>query len=103
MLFSILLFSIALQTHSRDFNLFLTPQTQGGACLDGSAPAYYMDPGFGRNEKNFVIYFQGGGFCGSSTLDSTLQACYQRSSTDLGSSNPLPKTFDARGFGILSP
>lgn len=45
----LILFLLAIQTLSADYNRYLTPQTEGGACLDGSAPAYYFDPGFGGN------------------------------------------------------
>lgn len=79
----------AVQMQSTLYNLYLTPQTEGGACLDGSAPAYYMYPGFGEGKNNFIIYFQGGGFCGEPTLDATLQSCYSRSNTELGSSKNL--------------
>ncbi len=49
-----------------------------------------------------MVYFQGGGFCGNVDLASTLESCYQRSNTDLGTSKVLPPTRDFDQYGILS-
>ncbi|MCO5560397.1 hypothetical protein L7F22_014012 [Adiantum nelumboides] len=58
-------------------------------CLDGSPPAYSMDPGSGSGQYSWIVHLQGGGWCGSA------DECLQRSFTDLGSS----KYMTAFGFG----
>lgn len=50
-----------------------------------------------------MIYFEGGGFCGSPTLADTLENCYRRSKTPLGSTKQAEPTIDLNGYGILSP
>ena len=51
-------------------------------CLDGSPGAYYFRPG---NQSNkWYIHHQGGGWCES------MEDCYDRSKTDLGSSTKYP-------------
>lgn len=46
-----------------------------------------------------MISFDSGGFCGAGSLNDTLEACYQRSSTGLGTTkNAKPfKNFDKDG------
>lgn len=54
----------------------------GAACLDGSPPAYYIRDN-GRkpaDRHDWVINFQGGGFCGD------IESCGRRARTVLGSS-----------------
>lgn len=48
-----------------------------------------------------MIFFEGGGWCGDVDLQSTVENCYQRSLTDLGSSKKYPDSF-AVYDGILS-
>ena len=48
-------------------------------CLDGSAPIYYIAPGAER--KKFILFHEGGGFCGS------IEDCQQRSQGRLGSTS----------------
>jgi hypothetical protein len=43
----------------------------------------------------------GGGTCADGTLAQSLEACYKRSLTQFGSSNPWNATYDATGQGIL--
>ena len=45
-----------------------------------------------------MLYFEGGGWCGLTNLDATLQSCYQRSKTDLGSSSKYPDYVDLGGI-----
>lgn len=68
------------------YKLVLLSQERGAACLDGSAPGIYVHEGQGENKNNFLIYFEGGGFCGETTLADTLESCYKRSFTHLGTS-----------------
>ncbi|KAL2453382.1 Pectin acetylesterase 11 [Abeliophyllum distichum] len=54
---------------------------KGAVCLDGSPPAYYFDKGFGGGISNWLIYFEGGGWCRNVT------ECYKRvQDSNLGSS-----------------
>lgn len=65
--------------------------TDGRArCLDGTAGAYYIS--VGTDPKSVVMYFEGGGWCGDKDLSSTLENCYQRSKTPLGSSHSYGPT-----------
>ncbi|KAL3693210.1 hypothetical protein R1sor_006861 [Riccia sorocarpa] len=52
----------------------------GAVCLDGSPPAYYLDRGFGKGADNWLIHFEGGGWC------RTAEECLNRAFTQLGSS-----------------
>lgn len=67
-------------------------------CLDGSQGAYYISKG---DETKVVLFFEGGGWCGDADLPSTIENCYQRSKTDLGSSTNYPSTV-VETFGIFS-
>lgn len=58
-------------------------------CLDGSKGSYYIQIG---DPAKVLLFFEGGGWCGDQDLQSTLENCYQRSKTDLGSSTNYPPT-----------
>lgn len=66
----------------------------GAFCLDGSLPAYHLDRGFGAGEDNWLLQFEGGGWCND------LKSCLERAKTRRGSTNYMTKyeTFN----GILS-
>ena len=68
-------------------------------CLDGSSPAIYIHQGTDPN--NFIVFFNGGGICSGNSLSETLESCYQRSKTDLGSSKNLKDEIIVNG-GYLS-
>jgi hypothetical protein len=68
-------------------------------CLDGTKPAYYVHQG---DKNKFILSFEGGGWCGSHLgLEQTVEDCFQRSKTALGSSATYPATM-AQYEGILS-
>jgi len=50
-----------------------------------------------------MIYFNGGGFCKGLTVADTLESCYKRSKTDLGSTKDSPSTMNFDNDGLLSP
>lgn len=75
-------------------------EDENAKCLDGSFGAYYISDS-GRNLSKIMLFFEGGGWCGDQDLALTLESCYQRSKTDLGSSDKYPATIDI-GDGILS-
>eukprot|EP00754_Rhynchopus_humris_P014953 Rhum_TRINITY_DN14421_c0_g1::Rhum_TRINITY_DN14421_c0_g1_i5::g.88020::m.88020/K19882/NOTUM; O-palmitoleoyl-L-serine hydrolase len=52
----------------------------GAVCLDGSPSGFFFANGTGSHTKDWVIYFQGGGWCYDE------RDCFHRSKTDLGSS-----------------
>jgi len=68
-------------------------------CLDGTFGAYYLYQG--KSTTKFIIYFEGGAWCGDKDLASTTESCYQRSKTDLGSTKNYPDTYTIND-GILS-
>jgi hypothetical protein len=88
---------------SDHYNFILQSQDRGAACLDGSPPGLYIHEGNGINKTKYMIYFEGGGLCGGSTLNDTLESCYGRSWTFLGTSKYYPKTRSFTGDGLLSP
>lgn len=66
-------------------------------CLDGSPGAYYISKG--EVPERVLLFFEGGGWCGSSDLASTTESCYQRSKTGLGSSKNYSDTISfTEGF-----
>jgi hypothetical protein len=75
-----------------DLQLHLLPNTTDALCLDGSSAGFYIAP---ASKTQFVIYFQGGGWC------PTLRDCAARAKTAIGSSNSWAA--QTSGPGILSP
>lgn len=74
-------------------------QDKDALCLDGTPGVYFLSKG--KSPTKFILYFEGGGWCGSHDLASTTESCYQRSKGDLGSSKNYPATTSI-GDGILS-
>ncbi|CAF2144775.1 BnaA02g32770D [Brassica napus] len=66
----------------------------GAFCLDGSLPAYHLDIGFGAGSNNWLLQFEGGGWCND------IASCVDRSKTRRGSTRFMSKT--AVFTGILS-
>ncbi|XP_022543372.2 pectin acetylesterase 9 isoform X1 [Brassica napus] len=66
----------------------------GAFCLDGSLPAYHLDRGFGAGSDNWLLQFEGGGWCND------IASCKDRSKTHRGSTRFMTKT--AVFTGILS-
>ncbi|CAL5429298.1 unnamed protein product [Camellia sinensis] len=56
---------------------------KGAVCLDGSPPAYHLDKGFGAGINNWLVHFEGGGWCNNVTT------CLARKNTRLGSSKQM--------------
>ncbi|XP_060168230.1 pectin acetylesterase 8-like [Lycium barbarum] len=54
--------------------------SKGAVCLDGSPPAYHLEPGFGEAAGNWIVQLSGGAWCTSVT------DCLGRSKSDIGSS-----------------
>lgn len=83
------------------YNLKFVKQ-RDAKCLDGTPGAYYISEGSGVNRTKFLIYFEGGGWCGDSNNSTTIENCYQRSLTDLGSSKNYAQKADLGSWGLLS-
>eukprot|EP01018_Ginkgo_biloba_P034060 Gb_06563 [translate_table: standard] len=67
---------------------------KGAVCLDGSLPGYHLDRGFGSGANNWLLQFEGGGWCNDTA------SCIERKTTHRGSSRYMDRQ---EGFsGILS-
>ncbi|KAI4371896.1 hypothetical protein MLD38_010192 [Melastoma candidum] len=67
---------------------------KGAVCLDGSPPAYHLDKGSGAGINNWLVHFEGGGWCNNVTT------CLARRDTRLGSSKHM--AMELVFSGILS-
>lgn len=93
---------VFVQYHSSsdtDGELVVLPEkfavSRGAYCLDGSSPGYYIRYGKSPNLNKWIIHLPAGAWC------SSVEDCYSRSFTELGSSVEAPMF---RAFnGILSP
>lgn len=66
----------------------------GAYCLDGSLPAYHLHRGFGSGERNWLLQFEGGGWCND------VESCLERANTRRGSTSYMNK--EEVFSGILS-
>ncbi|KAJ6869848.1 pectin acetylesterase 9-like [Populus alba x Populus x berolinensis] len=64
----------------------------GGFCLDGSLPAYHLHRGFGAGARNWLLQFEGGGWCND------IQSCLERAQTRRGSTLYMNKLEDFNGI-----
>lgn len=77
-----------------NMTLVRNASSYGAFCLDGSLPAYHLDRGFGAGAHNWLLLFEGGGWCND------IQSCLERSKTSRGSTRLMGKKV---GFsGIMS-
>lgn len=65
---------------------------KGAVCLDGSPPAYHMSKGFDAGINNWLVHFEGGGWCNNVTT------CLDRKNTRLGSSKQMTKVLSFSGM-----
>uniref|UniRef100_A0A7N0TB92 Pectin acetylesterase n=1 Tax=Kalanchoe fedtschenkoi TaxID=63787 RepID=A0A7N0TB92_KALFE len=65
---------------------------KGAVCLDGSPPAYHFDKGIGAGANNWLLDFEGGGWCNNVT------SCLARKTTRLGSSAQMVKQIAFSGI-----
>lgn len=65
---------------------------KGAVCLDGSPPAYHMSKGFDAGINNWLVHFEGGGWCNNVTT------CLDRKNTRLGSSKQMDKVLSFSGM-----
>ncbi|KAK2653886.1 hypothetical protein Ddye_013742 [Dipteronia dyeriana] len=80
--------------HSADNNRLLvnmtlvrnsTASVLGAFCLDGSLPAYHLHRGFGAGERNWLLQFEGGGWCND------IPSCLDRAKSRRGSTSLMTK------------
>ncbi|KAI5652800.1 hypothetical protein M9H77_29987 [Catharanthus roseus] len=57
----------------------------GAYCLDGSLPGYHLHRGFGAGARNWLLQFEGGGWCND------IQSCSERALTRRGSTRYMSK------------
>ncbi|KRH07734.1 hypothetical protein GLYMA_16G107300v4 [Glycine max] len=65
---------------------------KGAVCLDGSPPAYHFHKGSGAGINNWIVHFEGGGWCNNVTT------CLSRRDTRLGSSKKMDTSLSFSGF-----
>ncbi|VAI24366.1 unnamed protein product [Triticum turgidum subsp. durum] len=70
---------------------------KGAVCMDGTPPAYHMDPGSGAGKKSWIVNLEGGGWCENVT------ACMYRKGSRLGSSNLMERQLEFRGILSSNP
>lgn len=68
---------------------------QGAMCLDGSAPIYYMSPGYGDGADKWMLVLSDYRYC------SDTASCYERTFTRYGTSGRDFYPAEGRFFGIL--
>ncbi|XP_026409161.1 pectin acetylesterase 9-like isoform X1 [Papaver somniferum] len=59
--------------------------TQGAFCLDGSLPGYHLDRGYGSGANNWLLQFEGGGWCND------IESCLERAKSGHGSTRYMSK------------
>lgn len=57
----------------------------GAYCLDGSMPGYHLHRGFGAGARNWILQFEGGGWCND------IESCLERAKTRRGSTRYMNK------------
>ncbi|PQM40872.1 pectin acetylesterase 9 [Prunus yedoensis var. nudiflora] len=57
----------------------------GAFCLDGSLPAYHLHRGFGAGARNWLLQFEGGGWCND------IESCLERAKSRRGSTRYMTK------------
>ncbi|KAM1331740.1 hypothetical protein ACFX2H_043863 [Malus domestica] len=86
-----LLVLLKAESHPVALTLVENAVAKGAVCLDGSAPAYHFDKGFGAGINNWLVHVEGGGWC------NTVEDCLDRKSNYRGSSTKMEKTMSFSG------
>ncbi|KAJ0111172.1 hypothetical protein Patl1_00757 [Pistacia atlantica] len=66
--------------------------SKGAVCLDGTLPGYHFHQGSGSGASNWLIHFEGGGWC------NTIKSCVFRKTTRRGSSKFMEKQLPFTGI-----
>ena len=75
-----------------ELHLITSATSNGAVCLDGSSPGIYLRNGTGVDKSKWIIFFGGGAWCHDR------DTCYERSNTELGSSNCFPRYLRLEGL-----
>ena len=67
------------------FDMIDIDPSTGALCLDGSTYQFYLKRS--QNSRNFILFFEGGGWCSDKVFQNTLESCVKRTETYLGSTN----------------
>eukprot|EP01084_Bolivina_argentea_P281695 482011_1 len=88
--------NVSRDTYSTRINLTKSANEDGAVCIDGSVPVFYWRPGVDDGVTKYIIYFDGGGWCGGikDQISPCQDTCAHRATTDLGSSNSYPNLLD---------
>lgn len=81
----LILISYILYTEFEFYDIVELDSESGGKCLDGSNYQFFVKEK--KDSKNYVFFFDGGGWCSTKYYNSTLESCQKRSETYLGTSN----------------
>ncbi|XP_072956890.1 pectin acetylesterase 9-like [Typha angustifolia] len=85
---SMVLVTMARRIHSSlsvGMSLIPNATSLGAVCLDGSPPAYHLHRGVGAGARNWLLQFEGGGWCND------VASCLERSTTRRGSTRYMNK------------
>ena len=67
------------------------PKKYNAKCLNGSPYKFQYIKGFNEGINNFIIYFEGGGYCGSELRPTTtIESCRKRALTSKGKNTLFP-------------
>ncbi|CAO2180080.1 unnamed protein product [Urochloa humidicola] len=69
----------------------------GAVCMDGTPPAYHLDPGSGAGNNSWIVNLEGGGWCNN------VRACQFRKTSRRGSSDLMEKEIPFGGIMSNSP
>uniref|UniRef100_A0A7N0UPU7 Pectin acetylesterase n=1 Tax=Kalanchoe fedtschenkoi TaxID=63787 RepID=A0A7N0UPU7_KALFE len=68
-----------------NMTLVRNSSVHGAYCLDGSFPAYHLNRGFGAGARNWLLQFEGGGWCND------VKSCMDRANSRRGSTRYMSK------------
>jgi len=74
----------------------------GAKAIDGTNYKFYFNPGQGSGKKKFMIYWQGGAFCGSDGLP-VLESCYEKLDMMYGTSSTQFWEANGTSFNETAP
>lgn len=70
---------------------------KGAVCMDGTPPAYHLDPGSGAGNKSWIVNLEGGGWCNNA------RTCKFRTRSRHGSSDFMERWIAFTGIMSASP
>ena len=91
---SIIILSISFIIYKElEFNIesIELPKKYNAKCLDGSPYKFQYIKGINEGKNNYIIYFEGGGYCGSELRPTTtIESCRKRALTSKGKNTLFP-------------